>query len=69
MSNNVTLPDAVVKYVMWLWMSRKLPFKYIGVLANSNRSKAEKGKWVIIQSTESGKLYEVLDCDLTELNE
>ncbi len=63
----VNLPDVVVKFVMWKWMCPTMPFKYIGVLANSFREKHEHGKWVVIQDIESGKLYEVLDTDLSEI--
>jgi hypothetical protein len=63
----VDLPDIVVKFVLWKWMRPTMPFKYIGVLANSNRTEHKDGKWVIIQDIENGKLYEVLDIDLSEI--
>ena len=66
MSPPAKFPEVVTKYVMWWWMS-SVPFKYLGVLANSNRTKAESGTWVVIQDIDSGKLYEVLDCDLSEM--
>lgn len=55
-------------YVMWPWMRPKVPFKYLGVLANSYRDKADTGDWVIVQDIENGKIYEVLSCDLKPLS-
>ena len=62
----VALPANPVKYVMWRWMSNA-PYLYVGVLANTYRPKAKAGNWVIIQEIKTGKLYEVLDIDLTEV--
>lgn len=64
---SAVLPKVVIKYVLWPWLRPNMPFKYIGILANSFREKHEKGTWVVIQDIQSGKLYEVLDCDLKEL--
>lgn len=63
----VNLPEVVVKFVMWKWMRPTMPFKYIGALSNSFRDEHEYGKWVVVQDLESGKLYEVLDTDLSEM--